>query len=143
MQHSALGAWRFERAISARAPLLRSLQVRFEELRVGLCRATLQLHRRVRTIEGDLDPVAIGALTQLAANMLVEVSVPEGVAWSGRGVTLEYLRAASSAVNALARLDKSDWGQTALIGVPVTVSDAEGVEVARAVVSFAVAAHNG
>jgi hypothetical protein len=122
--------------------LLRALQVRFEELRVGMCRTALELHRRVRTVEGDLDPVAIGALTQLTANMLVEVSVPSGVSWTSRGLTIEYLRAAQSAVCALARLDKSDWGQNALVSVPVTVSDVAGTEVARAVVSFAVAARN-
>jgi len=142
-QHSALGQWRFERAISARTPLLRALQVRFDELNVGLCRALMQPHRRVRAVDGALDPVAIGALAQLTANMLVDISVPEGVVWTGRGLTIEHLRPTRWAVSALARLDKSDWGQAALLGIPVTVSDAIGTEVARAVVSFAVAARNG
>jgi hypothetical protein len=39
----------------------------------------------------------------------------------------------------VARLDKTDWAETGLVGVPVTISDAAGAEVARAVVSFAVA----
>jgi acyl-coenzyme A thioesterase PaaI-like protein len=143
LQHSALGHWRFERALSARAPLLRALQIRFDELGVGLCRASMQPHRRVRAVDGCLDPVAIGALAHMTANMLVEISVPEGVLWTGRGLTIEHLRTTRSAVGALARLDKSDWGQAALVGIPVTLSDAIGTEVARAVVSVAVAARSG
>jgi hypothetical protein len=42
-------------------------------------------------------------------------------------------------VNALARLDKTDWAETGLVGVPVTLTDDAGTEIARAVVSFAVA----
>jgi len=42
-------------------------------------------------------------------------------------------------VYAVARLDKNEWAETGLIGVPVSVSEDSGSEVARAVVSFAVA----
>jgi acyl-coenzyme A thioesterase PaaI-like protein len=143
LEHSPLGQWRFARDTAARSPLLRALQIRFEELRVGLCRAALEPHRRARGRDGAVDPTAIGALVQLSATMLVEISVPAGVSWGIRGVTLEHLRAAESAVTALARLDKSDWGQRARIGVPVTASDAAGAEVARAVVSFDVATRSG
>jgi acyl-coenzyme A thioesterase PaaI-like protein len=124
--------------------MLATLHARFQELRVGLCRAIMNAHSRVCTIEGVIDPIAIGALAQLAASMVIEVSVPAGVSWTARGLTIEHLQGANvdaSAV-ALARLDKIDWGHAAMVGVPVTVSDGEGKEVARAVVSFAVAAHS-
>jgi hypothetical protein len=39
---------------------------------------------------------------------------------------------------ALARLDRIDWNRAGPVGVPVTISDARGTEVARAVVSFLV-----
>jgi hypothetical protein len=78
----------------------------------------------------------------LAAIMVIEVSVPEGVGWTARGLTVEHLRRAESAVVALARLDKIDWAEPGLVGVPVTIGDAAGIEVGRAVVSFAVAMRN-
>jgi uncharacterized protein (TIGR00369 family) len=142
-QRSALGRWRFARAARARTPLLAALQVRFGELRVGLCRAEMQAHRRVRSADGGVDPMAISALAQLAATMVIEVSVPEGLCATARGLTVEYLRPVDTAVSALARLDKTDWAETGLIGVPVTVIDAVGTEIARAVVSFAAAARSG
>ncbi len=139
-QHSPLAKWRFARSTSARAPLLAALQVRFEELRPGLCRAAIDAHRRVRTGDGAIDSLAVGALAQLAASMVVEVSAPESMQWWPRGLTIEHLRRAESVVVALARLDKTEWSDGSMVGVPVTVRDATGSEVARAVVSFAVAA---
>jgi acyl-coenzyme A thioesterase PaaI-like protein len=124
--------------------MLATLRAQFQELRVGLCRAVMNAHRKICTVDGVIDPIAIGALAQLAASMVIEVSVPAGLDWTSRGLTIEHLPGAKvdeSAI-ALARLDKIDWGQAGLVGVPVTVTDREGKEVARAVVSFAVAAHN-
>jgi acyl-coenzyme A thioesterase PaaI-like protein len=145
LQHSLLGNWRFARAVRMRSPLLSALQPRFEELRVGLCRTHLAAQRRIRLADGAIDPMALSALAQLSATMVIEVSVPESLGWSARGVTMEFLRRTEIDVVATARLDKIDWGETGLVGVPVSISDgaredivATG-EVARAVVSFAVA----
>jgi acyl-coenzyme A thioesterase PaaI-like protein len=122
-----------------RTPLLSTLQARFGELRVGLCRIEMPAHRRVCSADGAIDPMAISALAQLTATMVMDVSVPEGLRSTVRGLTIEYLRPAESSVVALARFDKTDWAQSGLVGVPVTLSETAGQEVARAVVSFAVA----
>ena len=122
-----------------RTPLLSTLQARFEQLRVGLCRTEMQAHRRVCSADGAIDPMAISALAQLTATMAMDVSVPEGLRSTVRGLTIEYLRRAESSVVSLARFDKTDWAQSDLVSVPVTLSETAGQEVARAVVSFAVA----
>ncbi|MGH8232097.1 MAG: DUF4442 domain-containing protein [Steroidobacteraceae bacterium] len=145
LQNSLLGNWRFERAVRMRSPLLSALQPRFDELRVGLCRTQLAAQRRIRLADGSLDPMALSALAQLAATMVIEVSVPDTLRFSARGVTMEFLRRTETDVMATARLDKIDWAETGLIGVPVSISDVarENIvaagEVARAVISFAVA----
>ncbi len=143
-QGSLLGRWRYARSTRMRTPLLSTLQARFGELRVGLCRTEMQAHRRVRSTDGAVDPMAISALAQLTATMVMEVSVPEGLCWTVRGLTIEHLRRVESSVVALARFERTDWAQAGLVGVPVTLSEAAGEaaagrEVARAVVSFAVA----
>jgi len=142
MQRWPWGKWRFERAAGEHIPMLTTLRAHLQELRVGLCRAVMYAHRRVRTVDGTIDPIAIGALAQLAASFVIEVSVPEGLYWHSRGLTIEHLQQPGSQALALARLDKIDWGQPGLVGVPVTVNDAQHKEVARAVVSFAVTARN-
>jgi acyl-coenzyme A thioesterase PaaI-like protein len=136
---SLLGRWRFARAARLRTPLLGTLQAQFVELRVGLCRIEMQAHRRVCSADGAVDPMVISALAQLAATMVIEVSVPEGLSWTMRGLTAEHLRRAEAAVIAVARLDKTDWAETGLVGVPVTISAVATGEIARAVVSFTVA----
>ena len=122
-----------------RTPLLGTLQAHIGELRVGLCRIEMQAHRRVCSADGAVDPMVISALAQLAATMVIEVSVPEGLSWTMRGLTAEHLRRADAAVIAVARLDKTDWAETGLVGVPVTISQVAAGEIARAVVSFTVA----
>lgn len=139
LSRSPLSRWRFARLTSERTPLVATLQAQCEELRPGLCRLSLAAHRRVRTAQGSIDSSAISALAQLTAAMLLDVSLPERLTAHVRGLTIEHLRDSDSGVIALARLDKEDWSQTATIGVPVTLSDAGGTEVARAVVSFRVA----
>jgi acyl-coenzyme A thioesterase PaaI-like protein len=138
MHRWPLGKRRFARAACQRIPMLANLRAQFQELRVGLCRTIMNAHRRVRTIDGVIDPVAIGALAQLAASMVIEVSLPAGLDWTSRGLTIEYLQETGERAVALARLDKVDWGQAGLVGVPVTISDGDGTEVARAVASFVV-----
>ena len=127
-----------------RVPLLATLRAQIQELRVGLCRAVMNAHRKLRTIDGVIDPIAIGALAQLAASMVIEVSVPAGLDWTARGLTIEHLRGASVDESAIAAgaSGQDRLGQAGLVGVPVTVSDREGKEVARAVISFAVAARS-
>jgi len=119
-------------------PMLASLRASFQELRMGFCRTVMNPHRRVRTIDGLIDPIALSALAQLAASMVIEVSLPAGLAWATRGITIEYLQDTRDQTMALARLDRIDWSQAGPVGVPVTISDRLGTEVARAVVSFVV-----
>jgi hypothetical protein len=138
-QGSLRGRWRFARTLRLNAPLLGTLQAQIGELRVGLCRIEMQPHRRVCSSGGALDPMAISALAQATATMAIEVSMPQGLSWSARGLSIEYLRRVESTVVALARLDKSDWAEAGIVGVPVTISEGAGAEVARAVISFAVA----
>lgn len=118
--------------------MLANLRASFKELRIGLCRLRLNAHRRVRTIDGVIDPIALSALAQLAASMVIEVSLPAALNWTTRGITIEYLQDARAETMALARLDRIDWNQSGPIGVPVTISDGLGTEVARAVVSFVI-----
>jgi hypothetical protein len=51
-------------------------------------------------------------------------------------MTIEYLRKADSDVTATARLDKKEWREAGNVGVPVTVVDARGEEVVRAVITM-------
>ena len=68
--------------------------------------------------------------------MCTEVTIPVGMRWIPRGMTIEYLAKAETDVTATARLDKTEWTGAENIGVPVSVHDTSGKEVVRAVISM-------
>jgi hypothetical protein len=67
---------------------------------------------------------------------VTEVTTPPGTRWIPRGMTIEYLRKAETEVSATARLDKSEWAPTGSVAVPVSVTDKNGNEVVRAVITM-------
>ncbi len=133
---SRLGRWFFARTVCRRAPYFGTIKPRFIELRPGACKVSMANRKAVRNHLGTVHALAIGNLCELAAGMVTEVSVPPTLRWIPRGMTIEYLRKAQVAVTATARLDKSEWTDTQSVGVPVSVVDANGTEVVRAVISM-------
>jgi len=136
---SRLRRWLFTRALCRRAPYVRTIRPQLIELKPTLCRVALAKHRRVHNRFGAVHELAIGNLCELAADMVTEVTIPGALRWIPRGMTIEYLRGAETAVSATARLDKTEWREAELVAVPVSVTDTRGTEVVRAVVSMYVA----
>jgi hypothetical protein len=56
--------------------------------------------------------------------------------WIPRGMTIEYLRKAETDVTGTARLDKTEWSGAEDVGVHVSVTDRQGTEVVRAVITM-------
>lgn len=95
--------------------------------------------RKRRAVENHIRSVhalAMGNLCELAAGMVTEVSLPSHLRWLPRGMTIEYLRRAESDCTATARLLKAEWAAPENVAVPVSVIDASGTEVVRAVITM-------
>ena len=123
--------------MSKRAPYFGTIRPRFLDLEPKLCRVTMKKRRAVENHIGTVHALAMGNLAELAAGMVSEVSVPDSMRWLPRGMTIEYLRKAESDVTATARLDKSEWsGAAENVAVPVSIVDATGTEVVRAVITM-------
>lgn len=134
---SGLGKWLFARAVCRRAPYFGTIRPFFIELAPAVCRVGMRKRRRVENHIRTVHALAMGNLCELAAGMVTEVSIPPSMRWIPRGMTIEYLRKAESAVTATARLAKTDWtGGPESVGVPVSVQDASGTEVVRAVITM-------
>ena len=134
---SAFGRWVFARAVCRRAPYFGTIRPLFRELAPGVCRVSLRKRRRVENHIGTVHALAMGNLCELAAGMVTEVSLPSSMRWLPRGMTIEYLRRAESDVTATARLNKTEWsGAAENVAVPVSVVDATGTEVVRAVITM-------
>ncbi|HSY08412.1 MAG TPA: hotdog fold domain-containing protein [Steroidobacteraceae bacterium] len=138
MKHcgSRAGRWFFARMVCRRAPYFATIRPRFIELRPGFCKVGMLSRRRVHNHLGAIHALALGNLCELAAGMVTEVTTPPATRWIPRGMTIEYLRKAESEVRATARLDKSDWAAPGNVAVPVSVTDRNGNEVVRAVITM-------
>ena len=135
---SRLGRWLFTRALVRRAPYFASIKPHFLELRPALCVVLMPRQSSTSGPAGTVHALAIANLCELAAHTVTEVTVPPGMTWHSRGMTIEYLRRAESDVTATARLDKTEWSDTQNVALPVTAIDRNGSEVVRAVITIRV-----
>jgi acyl-coenzyme A thioesterase PaaI-like protein len=92
--------------------------------------------RAVENHIGSIHALAMGNLCELAAGLVTEVSIPATMRWIPRGMTIEYLRRAQGRIAATARLEKSEWHGAENVGVPVSVTNAAGEELVRAVITM-------
>jgi acyl-coenzyme A thioesterase PaaI-like protein len=135
---SRFGRWLFTRALCRRAPYFASIKPCFIELRPALCVIVMPRRSSTGGPAGTVHSLAIANLCELAASTVTEVTLPPGMSWQSRGMTIEYLRRAESDVTATARLDKTEWGEAQNVAVPVTAVDRNGSEVVRAVITMRV-----
>ena len=135
-RRSSFGRWLFARSVSRRAPYFGTIKPRFLDLQPKLCRVSMRKRRAVENHIGTVHALAMGNLCELAAGMCTEVTIPIAMRWIPRGMTIEYLAKAETDVTATARLDKTEWAGAENVSVPVTVHDANGKEVVRAVISM-------
>ena len=135
---SRFGRWSFTRALCRRVPYFASIKPHFLELRPALCVVVMPRQRSTGGPAGSVHSLAIANLCELAASTVTEVTVPPGMTWQSRGMTIEYLRRAESDVTATARLDKTEWGESQNVAVPVSAVDSNGSEVVRAVITMRV-----
>jgi acyl-coenzyme A thioesterase PaaI-like protein len=130
------GRWLFARIVGFSAPYFASIAPRFHELRPGLCQVSLRKRRAVLNHIGTVHAIAMANLCELACGMLMEVTIPTSMRWIPRGMTIEYLRKAETDVTGTARLDKAQWAGAEDVGVPVSITDRDGDEVVRAVITM-------
>jgi acyl-coenzyme A thioesterase PaaI-like protein len=133
---STIGRWLFARTVSRRAPYFGTIKPKFLDLQPRLCRVSMKKRHAVENHIGTVHALAMGNLCELAAGLCTEVTIPTNMRWIPRGMTIEYLAKAETDVIASARLEKSEWTQAENVAVPVSVHDANGKEVVRAVISM-------
>lgn len=135
---SRFGRWLFARSMCRRAPYFASIRPYFLELRPALCVVVMPHQGSTGGPAGTVHSLAIANLCELAASTVTEVTLPPGMTWQSRGMTIEYLRRAESDVTATARLDKTEWGEAQNVAVPVSAVSRNGSEVVRAVITMRV-----
>jgi acyl-coenzyme A thioesterase PaaI-like protein len=130
------GRWLFARLVCLRAPYFASIRPRIVDLRAGRCETSLRKRRAVENHLGTVHAIAICNLAEFAAGLACEATVPPTHRWIPKGMTVEYLRKATTDVSGVAELDLLPrlGAVPAEVPVYVTACDAAGEAVFRATV---------
>ena len=96
------GHWLFTRAVCFKAPYFGSIGPRFTALAVGRCEATLKDRRRVHNHIGTVHAIALCNIAELTAGVMTDASLPKGMRWIPKGMTVQYLKKASGTQRAVA-----------------------------------------
>ncbi|MFC5743927.1 hotdog fold domain-containing protein [Dyella tabacisoli] len=128
------GDWLFSRAVCFRAPYFATIAPRFVALEPGRCEVRMRDRRRVHNHIGTVHAIALCNLAELSAGVMAEATMPAGMRWIPKGMTVEYLHKATGAMHAVATPEApllvSDSGQE--WPVVVQVADKAGNTVFRA-----------
>ena len=132
-----LGARLFSRAVTTRAPYFASIAPLVEELRPGRCVVTIGNRRAVRNHIGTVHAIAMCNMCELAAGLMIDSSLPRGLCWIPRGMTVRYLKKAETDLSATVEADcafAADFRGDVVL--PVRVRDTAGQVVMEADISM-------
>jgi len=103
MQRWPAGDWLFSRAVCFKAPYFGSIAPRVLRLEPGLCEARLQDRRAVRNHIGSVHAIALCNLAELCAGLMTDASLPRGMRWIPKGMSVRYLKKAHGTLLGSAR----------------------------------------
>ena len=96
------GHWLFSRAICLRAPYFSTIAPRFVALEPGRCEVHMDDRRRVHNHIGTVHAIALCNLAELSAGVMAEATMPPGIRWIPKGMSVEYLSKATGRMCAVA-----------------------------------------
>ncbi|KFN43510.1 hotdog fold domain-containing protein [Arenimonas oryziterrae] len=96
------GHWLFTRAVCFKAPYFGSIGPRFTLLENGRCEAIVRDRRKVHNHIGTVHAIALCNLAELTAGVMTDASLPKGMRWIPKGMTVSYLKKASGTVRGVA-----------------------------------------
>jgi acyl-coenzyme A thioesterase PaaI-like protein len=97
-----LGAWLFSRAVCLAAPYFGSISPRITRLENGRCEATIADRRKVHNHIGTVHAIALCNLAELCAGVMTDASLPPGMRWIPKGMTVQYLKKATGRMHGVA-----------------------------------------
>ena len=137
---NSAGPEQFTATICQVAPYFSTIQPSVVALRPGYAEATVPLRREVTNHLGTMHAIALCNAAELVAGSMTDASIPEGYRWIPKGMSVEYLAKAKTAVRAVADGSGIDWAQAGDQVVPVDVFDTDGQKVFTARITMNVKA---
>jgi acyl-coenzyme A thioesterase PaaI-like protein len=105
LSHWPLGNWLFTRAVCFKAPYFGSISPLFTKLENGRCEATIKDRRRLHNHIGTVHAIALCNLAELTAGVMTDASLPKGMRWIPKGMSVLYLKKAKGPLRGVATPD--------------------------------------
>lgn len=128
------GDWIFARLVCFKAPYFATIAPRFVALERGRCEVRIRDRRRVHNHIGSVHAIALCNLAELSAGVMTDATLPDGMRWIPKGMSVTYLKKAVGTLHGVAtpvseaRVDTQGYEWP----VDVQVSDVAGEVVFRA-----------
>src|SRR5688500_12564650 len=126
------GRYLFSRLAGRMAPYTGTIHAVVTELRLGHAEVEMADRRAVRNHLDSIHAVALVNLAELAGNIALFYSMPDGMRFIVSGLSIEYIKKARGTITAVSDCPIPSAGVRAEYKVPVSLRDAAGTEVARA-----------
>lgn len=122
-----LGDRIFSRMVTLRAPYFATIKPRFLRLEPGHCEVSMRNRRAVHNHLGTVNAIAMCALCEIAAGTMMESSIPRGLRWIPRGMTVRYLGKAETDLVVTVTLPQTlREGETVDVVLPARVRNTHG-----------------
>lgn len=113
----------FSKMLTTAAPYFETIDPLVKELKPGYAEVTFPNQRKVHNHFGTVHAIAMCNAAEFVAGTMTEVSIPDTYRWIPVGMTVKYLKKATTDLRAVATGTKIDWDKGGEIDVPVTVYD--------------------
>lgn len=124
----------FSAVVCRLAPYFGSISPQISVLEPGRVEVELKKRRKVTNHLGTIHAIAMCNAAEMAAGLLMEVSLAPDRRWIPAGMAVTYRSKAKTDVVAAADGSAVDWKATGEIDIPVTIRDLAGTVVCTATI---------
>jgi len=125
------GHWLFSKAVCFKAPYFGSISPVITRLEYSRCEAVIKDRRAVHNHIGTVHAIALCNLAELCAGVMTDASLPKGMRWIPKGMTVSYLKRAKGRMHAIATpmipITSTDTGYDLPVNVDILDSTGDKV----------------
>lgn len=133
----------FSRLVGRMAPYTGTIHAQVEVVRTGYSEVTMKDSRAVRNHLDCVHAIALANLAELAGNVALFYSMPDDARFIVSGMEIEYTKKARGTITAVGESPVPRTSDRAAYDVDVTLRDASGEQVARAILHSLVGPKKG
>jgi len=123
LKHLPLGKIIFSKMLCFMTPYFSSIKPSIKELTINRCVVFMKKRRAVTNHLKTVHAIAMCNMAELAGGLMTEVSLPKNKRWIPSGMTVKYLKKATTNLTAIADGNELNWNTDGEIEVPVSITD--------------------